>query len=66
MCRIADRAVFFRGFAKNERDTLGVDEFRVIKDVAEDLLALTQDELDRLVAANEFTELNCDGQAVQE
>ena len=64
--RSADRAFFIRGFAKNERDNLEVDEFYAIRDVARDLLALTQNQLNRLVATNEFAEIDCDAQTLQE
>jgi len=50
--RNGDRAVFVKGFAKNEKSNLTVVEIRALKKIAKDLLALTESELDVAVATN--------------
>ena len=54
--RVADRAVFVRGFAKNEQDNILDDELAMLKKLASELLAYDTTALARAVAAGVLVE----------
>ncbi len=60
--RNGDRAVFVKGFAKNEKSNLTVVEIRALKKIAKDILALTESELDVAVATNVLRRIERDEQ----
>ncbi len=62
--RIADRAFFIAGFAKNERDNLRADEIHAMKEAARELLSLPDAMLDVLKSRQELTEIDCDAEAL--
>lgn len=47
--RVADRAVFLLGFAKNERDNIGPKELATLREAAAEWLAADRLALDRAV-----------------
>ena len=59
--RAGDRALFAYGFAKSDRDNIGDDELAVFRQLAAEVLALSGEQLDILVAAGRFMEVECDG-----
>lgn len=59
------RAVFLFGFAKNERDNLTAVELADLKMVGRDLLALTEPQIKKAVAAGQLQEVRYD-EEVQE
>lgn len=59
--RAGTRAVFTFGFAKSDRDNIDADDERTLKAAAKVVLALSEAEMDRLVAMNEFEEVRCHG-----
>jgi hypothetical protein len=54
------RAVFLFGFAKNERDNLTAVELADLKMVGRDLLALTEPQIKKAVAAGQLQEVRYD------
>jgi hypothetical protein len=54
------RAVFLFGFAKNERDNLTSVELADLKMVGRDLLALTEPQIKKAVAAGQLQEVRYD------
>jgi hypothetical protein len=55
--RRGDRAIFLFGFAKNERDNVDGDELDELKAVARRFLALSEDQIEALIAAHEMMEV---------
>lgn len=60
--RLADRAVFAFGFAKNDRANLSSNETVMFKKAAKVVLALSQAEIDIELKAGRLTEVRCDDQ----
>lgn len=58
--RAGDRAVFVYGFAKSDRENIDDDELAAFRRLAAELLALSQDLLDALVANGTLVEVDCD------
>lgn len=56
----ARRSVFLYGFAKNERDNIGVRVLSDLKTLAKKFLSLADAEIDRALNENEIRELPCD------
>ena len=59
--RAGDRALFVYGFAKSDRGNIGDDELAAFRQLAVEVLALSGEQLDALVAAGRFMEVVCDG-----
>jgi len=59
--RAGDRALFVYGFAKSDRGNIGDDELAAFRQLAAEVLALSGEQLDALVAAGRFMEVGCDG-----
>lgn len=59
--RADDRALFAYGFAKSDRGNIGDDELAAFRQLAAEVLALSGEQLDALVAAGRFMEVRCDG-----
>jgi len=59
--RAGDRALFAYGFAKSDRGNIGDDELAAFRQLAAEVLALSGEQLDALVAAGRFMEVECDG-----
>jgi len=59
--RAGDRALFVYGFAKSDRGNIGDDELVAFRQLAAEVLALSGEQLDALVAAGRFMEVECDG-----
>jgi len=59
--RAGDRALFAYGFAKSDRGNIGDDELVAFRQLAAEVLALSGEQLDALVAAGRFMEVECDG-----
>lgn len=59
--RAGDRALFAYGFAKSDRGNIGDDELAAFRQLAAEVLALSGEQLDALVAASRFMEVRCDG-----
>ncbi len=55
--RSSDRAVFVRGFAKNEEDNILDDELAMLKKLAAELLAYDADALTKAVIAGVLIEV---------
>ena len=55
-----DRAIFISGFPKNGQENIGSDELKTLKEIASDLLAATQDQLNVAVAAGRILEISYD------
>jgi hypothetical protein len=51
------RTVFVYGFAKNERDNIGPDELHFWRSVARGFLTMNEEQLARLIAAQDITEV---------
>lgn len=51
------RTVFVYGFAKSERDNIGPDELHFWRSVARGFLTLNDEQLGRLIAAQDITEV---------
>ena len=59
--RAGDRALFAYGFAKSDRGNIGDDELAAFRQLAAEVLALSEEQLDALVAVGRFMEVRCDG-----
>jgi hypothetical protein len=55
--RRSDRAVFMYGFAKSDRDNIRSDEEREFKEAARHVLALTEEQVARLVREGDLMEV---------
>lgn len=55
--RAGARAVFVFGFAKSARDNIDANDERDLRALAKPVLAATDEEMDRLVAAGKFEEV---------
>jgi hypothetical protein len=51
------RTVFVYGFAKNESDNIGPDELHFWRSVARGFLTMNEEQLARLIAAQDITEV---------
>jgi hypothetical protein len=60
--RSGDRSVFMYGFAKNSKANLADDELEVYRRLATVFLEAAAAMLQRLIAAGELKEVECDGQ----
>ena len=60
--RSGDRSVFMYGFAKNSKANLSDDELEVYRRLATIFLEADVAMLQRLIAAGELKEVDCDGQ----
>lgn len=58
--RIKDKAFFVYGFAKNDRDNIGKQELKALKEYAKTLLGYSSDQLKTALEAGELNEVNCD------
>jgi hypothetical protein len=57
--RAQERAVFLYGFAKNERDNIDDDELARLRRAAEEMLTWNDRQIAVLLAAGEWTEVEC-------
>lgn len=57
--RSGSRSAFVFGFAKSDQDTVDEDDERNLKKLAKLVLELADDDMDRLVAAGTFDEVDC-------
>lgn len=55
--KMVDRWFFLFGFAKNEQANIDQDELKFLQEVAKDLLALSDAQLQTALAAGEMTEV---------
>ncbi|QGM99952.1 type II toxin-antitoxin system RelE/ParE family toxin [Methylocystis parvus] len=53
------RTVFVYGFAKSERDNIGPDELHFWRSVARGFFTMSEEQLGKLIAAQEITEVTC-------
>lgn len=61
--RTGERAFFVFGFAKSDRDNIDREELDAFRKMAHHVLALTDDQLARLLASGQFMEIgNDDGE----
>jgi hypothetical protein len=60
--RSKQRAVFFYGFAKNERDNIGPDELTTARVIAADLLTADDERIRRALVEGALKELSHDDQ----
>lgn len=61
--RTGERAFFVFGFAKSDRDNIDREELDAFRKMAHHVLALTDDQLARLIASGQFMEIgNDDGE----
>ncbi|MEZ5900031.1 MAG: type II toxin-antitoxin system RelE/ParE family toxin [Hyphomicrobiaceae bacterium] len=60
--RSGDRSIFMYGFAKNSKANLSDDELEVYRRLAQAFLQANAATLQRLVAAGELKEVECDDQ----
>ena len=58
--RMADRWFFLYGFNKNERSNIGKGELKVLQEIAKELLALEDRELEIALFAGELVEITND------
>ena len=58
--RSHDRAVFVFGFAKSEQENVGPEDLKTAKDIASELLAASDDQLNAAVAAERILEIRND------
>jgi hypothetical protein len=58
-----DRWIFLFGFGKNERDNITANELAVLQEVAEDLLAFSDEQLEIAIENGELLEMRHDDQA---
>ena len=58
--RLKGAFFFLIGFAKNERENITRRELRALRDYANYLLDLSENEIDRALAQKELKEVNCD------
>ena len=56
--RRGDKAFFVYGFAKKELDNISRDELKAFKQAAKELLALSDEQIERLVEMGGLTEIN--------
>jgi hypothetical protein len=59
-CRGNVRAVFLYGFAKSERDNIDAADLAAWQARAQEVLAASEAHVDKLVADNGLTEIDCD------
>jgi hypothetical protein len=57
---LKSRWFFVYGFPKNERDNINQDEQAALKELADKLLKMSPQSLDRALEADEVIEVNCD------
>jgi hypothetical protein len=55
--RAKDRAVFFYGFAKSDRENIDQDELATMREIAADLLAGDADRLAEAIRSNKIEEV---------
>ena len=55
--RRGDRAFFVYGFAKKDRDNIRRDELKVFKQAAKELLALSDEQIEKLITVGGLTEV---------
>ena len=60
--RVRARAYFLVGFAKSALDNIADDELVELKAQARAFFALSQDQIEALIAMGELTEVNCGGE----
>ena len=58
--RVEERAFFVFGFAKNQQENISALELKAFKLLAQTLLSNTDEEIQRLVEAEELEEVICD------
>jgi hypothetical protein len=58
--RTGERAFFVFGFAKSDRDNIDREELDAFRKMAHHVLALTEDQLARLIASGQFMEIGYD------
>ena len=61
--RVAELAIFVRGFAKSEVENIGPDELSALKKPASEFLAYRQDALEKAVQSGTLMEVKCDGKS---
>ncbi len=58
--KLADKAFFMYGFAKNQRENISAKELKVLKVMAKQVLGYTSAQLSAAVSAGEFIEVKRD------
>ena len=64
--RQGERAVFVYGFSKADRANIGKDEVEQFKKMAGHVLALTDAQIERLIATGQFEEVTGDGDEISQ
>ena len=59
--RTSTRTIFVDGFAKSDRDNIGDDDLSLFRELAAEYLAYIPAQVNALVTAGEWIEVNCDG-----
>lgn len=59
--KIADKAFFIFGYAKNEKENITAEEKKIIRRFAAELLSYSDKELDRLIESKAIVEVRYDG-----
>ena len=62
--KVAERAFFVHGFAKNEKDNVEKGELAALKALASELLSYDDKTLARAVTSGALTEVACDEKAI--
>ena len=63
--RSRERAFFVYGFAKNERANISAEELKAFKLLAQEMLPLTDDQLQTALKEEVLTEVNCNEEEIQ-
>ena len=58
--RVAERAVFVYGFAKNDQDNISDDNLKAFKLLADTVLKLNDEEIQTLLDKGDLNEVKCD------
>ena len=66
LIRWGGRCFFVYGFAKSDRENLRRDEIRALRGLANEMFGLDGPGLDAMLANGTISEVNCDGQGIQE
>ena len=58
--RVAERAFFVFGFAKNQRENISRSDLQIFKDAAQVTLNFTSEEIEAAIETAKLIEVNCD------
>jgi hypothetical protein len=63
--RTQTRAVFLLGFAKNDKGNIEPHELKELRKTASEMLTWDANQVAKMLAANAWTEIDCNGEEVQ-